>query len=104
MPESPYSLQFHSIYQEKRRIDAKGKFRHGKTKMKMARKRELPCVRRSRSLYGERVVRGVALTSMEKKNSDEETKKKQKNRIAGKVILVAKGRGLNSILFYVQKW
>jgi hypothetical protein len=35
---------------------------HGKTKMdKMERRRDLPCVRRSRTLYGGRVVHGRVL-------------------------------------------
>jgi hypothetical protein len=48
---------------------------HGKTKMdKTVRRRELSCVRRSRSLYRGRVVRGAVPRSMEEK-SDEEAKK-----------------------------
>jgi hypothetical protein len=41
---------------------------HDKSKMdKMVRRRELPCVRRSGSLQGRRVVRGAMLMSMERK-------------------------------------
>jgi hypothetical protein len=49
----------------------------------VVRRRELPCVRRSRSLYRGRVVRGAVPMSMERK-SDEEAKKKQKKRVDGK--------------------
>jgi hypothetical protein len=39
---------------------------HGKTKMgKLVKRRELPCVRRSKSLYRGRVVRGVDPMSAE---------------------------------------
>jgi hypothetical protein len=48
------------------------------TKMvKMGRRRELPCVRHSRSLYSRRVIYGALVMSMERKKSDEEAKKKQ---------------------------
>ncbi|SAL97587.1 hypothetical protein [Absidia glauca] len=51
---------------------------HGKTKMdKKERRRELPKVRRSRSLYREQVVRGTMAMSMERKKSDREAKKRQ---------------------------
>jgi hypothetical protein len=49
----------------------------GKAKMdKLERRRELPCVRRSRLLYNGRVVRTVVPMSFEGK-SDEEWKKKR---------------------------
>jgi hypothetical protein len=41
---------------------------HGKTKMdKRVRRRDLPCVCRSKSLYRERVVRNMVLMSTERK-------------------------------------
>jgi hypothetical protein len=52
---------------------------HGKTKMDKNVRRELPCVRRSRSLYSKLFIRVVVLMSMERKN-DEEAKKKQKKK------------------------
>jgi hypothetical protein len=52
---------------------------HGKIKMdKMVRGRDLPWVRRSRSLYRGRVVRGAVIMSMERKKSDQVGKKKQR--------------------------
>jgi hypothetical protein len=46
----------------------KANVRHGQIKMdKMVRRRELPCIRRSRSLYKGRVVRGAVLMSMKNK-------------------------------------
>ncbi|SAL95457.1 hypothetical protein [Absidia glauca] len=47
--------------------------RRGKTQMdKMVRRREMPCVRRSKSLYMRRVVGGTAPILMEREKSDEE--------------------------------
>jgi hypothetical protein len=60
---------------------------HGETKMdKMMRRRELPCIRRSRSFYGGRVVRCAMLLSMERKKSDQEAKKRQSERLTKKAI------------------
>jgi hypothetical protein len=51
---------------------------HGKTKMdKKERRRELPCVRRSRSLYRGRVVGGAVLMLMEKKVMKKERRSKE---------------------------
>jgi hypothetical protein len=56
---------------------------HGEIKMdRIMRRRELPCVRRSKSFYKSRVVRGAEVMLMEK--SDEETKKKHRNRLTDK--------------------
>jgi hypothetical protein len=56
---------------------------HVKTKFdKVVRRRELPCVRHSKSLYRGRAVCCVVVMSMERK-SDEEAKKKQRKRICG---------------------
>jgi hypothetical protein len=60
---------------------------------KLVRRRELPCVRHSRSLHKEQIVRGAVLMSMEKK-SDEETKKKQRKRIGRKGCLCRPDRSL----------
>jgi hypothetical protein len=44
---------------------------YGKPKMdKMVRRRELPCVRRLRSLYRGQTVHGMVLMSMEKKSDE----------------------------------
>jgi hypothetical protein len=56
----------------------------GKTKMGKRARRELPCVRRLRSLLRERVVRGTVPMSIEREKSVEEEKKMQNNKIDGK--------------------
>jgi hypothetical protein len=64
---------------------------HGKIMMDiMVRRRELPCVRRLRGLYSGRVVRGVVSMSMQKKKSDEEANKKQRNGLTQKRSFVAR--------------
>ncbi|SAM03178.1 hypothetical protein [Absidia glauca] len=60
----------------------------GKIKMdKMARRRQLPCVRRSCSLYRGQVARGVVLMSMGRKKGDEEAKKEQRIELTEKRFL-----------------
>jgi hypothetical protein len=67
VPERLYSLPFRSICQEKKEQWCKRQM-SGKKKMgKMVRGRQLPCVRRSWSLYRGRVVCGAFLMSMERK-------------------------------------
>jgi hypothetical protein len=64
---------------------------HGKQKVdKMERRRELPCVRRSRSSYRVRVVLSAMPMSMERK------KVIKKQRRSAKRILYGHGRRLNS--------
>jgi hypothetical protein len=62
---------------------------YGKRKMdKMVRRRELPYVRRSRSLYRGRVVDVAVSLPMKIKKRDEEAKKKQGKDFEAKVIFV----------------
>jgi hypothetical protein len=53
---------------EKREMMQKANVSHGTAKMvEMERRRELPCVRRVRTLYSEQFVDGAVLISMERK-------------------------------------
>jgi hypothetical protein len=63
----------------------KANVNHVKSKMdKIVRGGEIPCVCRSRSLYSGRVVGGAIPMSMERKKSDKEAKKEQRNGLTGK--------------------
>jgi hypothetical protein len=62
---------------KKRSIDAKGKMLVLASKRR-TRRRELPCVRRSRSLYRKQVVCRAVPMSMGKKKRKEEAKKEQR--------------------------
>jgi hypothetical protein len=61
---------------KRRELTQKANVSHVKAKMdKMVRRRELPCVRRFRSFHRVRVVRGMALMTMERKKKSEEEAK-----------------------------
>jgi hypothetical protein len=63
---------------------------HGQTKMdKMVRRRELPCVRRSRLSNRVRVVRGTMSMSMERKKKVMKKQRRGKEIVDGKSTLVA---------------
>jgi hypothetical protein len=79
-PDAREPISFVNPFDHLRKKEAmvqKANVSHVKTKMgKLVRMRGLPCVRRSSPLYSGRMVRDAVITSLEKKKSKEEVRKK----------------------------